>query len=65
MTVDGKPHLGRGTVRFLGPVKFSSKDNWAGVELDSPGTTIMFLQYCKEYLFYFPYNIVNYLFIQY
>lgn len=38
VTVDGKPHLGRGTIRFLGPVKFSTKDNWAGVELDSPGT---------------------------
>jgi len=30
------PEKGRGTVRFVGPVKFSSKDNWVGIELDSP-----------------------------
>jgi len=32
------PEKGRGTVRFVGPVKFSSKDNWVGIELDSPST---------------------------
>lgn len=30
------PEKGRGTVRFVGAVKFSSKDNWVGIELDVP-----------------------------
>jgi hypothetical protein len=32
------PEKGRGTVRFMGAVKFSSKDNWVGIELDVPST---------------------------
>jgi len=36
VSIKDKSQLGRGTIRFVGPVKFSTKPDWVGVELDSP-----------------------------
>ncbi len=39
VTINGKPALGMGTIRFLGEPQFST-GLWVGVELDIPGNSI-------------------------